>query len=136
VFSHQPVKGVPGRCLLLPPIGLAANYIGEKGGCSSWDQFGTTRSTRSRTTCTFMDDPRTPNNAHTAREQEQRASPISWGSSGRRFKSCQPDLKICPLIWCDVLAGRSDDPELGPWDHKCVDSNSPAPAAEMLHPIS
>jgi hypothetical protein len=22
VFSHQPVKGLPGRCLLLPPIGL------------------------------------------------------------------------------------------------------------------
>ena len=38
-----------------------------------------------------MDDPRTPSNAHTGREQEQRASPISWGSSGRRFKSCQPD---------------------------------------------
>lgn len=31
-------------------------------------------------------------NAHTTREQLQRARPIPWGSSGRRFKSCQPDV--------------------------------------------
>jgi hypothetical protein len=36
-----------------------------------------------------------------------------WGSSGRRFKSCQPDLVKYALSCCDVLSGGSDDPELG-----------------------
>ena len=41
----------------------------------------------------FIHDPQTSNNAHTGLEQAQRARPISWGSSGRRFKSCQPDRR-------------------------------------------
>jgi hypothetical protein len=46
-----------------------------------------------------MLDLRTAADAHTVREQAQRASPISWGSSGRRFKSCQPD-KEKPALTC------------------------------------
>jgi len=38
-----------------------------------------------------MPDPRAPTNAHTGRERARRDSTISRGSSGRRFKSCQPD---------------------------------------------
>ena len=39
----------------------------------------------------FMRDLRAVIYARTGREQAQRARPIFWGSSGRRFKSCQPD---------------------------------------------
>lgn len=35
-----------------------------------------------------MPDPVAGESVRTASEQAQRAGPISWGSSGRRFKSC------------------------------------------------
>ena len=38
-----------------------------------------------------MHDPGALDNAHSGHEQAQRASPISWRSSGRRFKSRRPD---------------------------------------------
>ena len=51
-----------------------------------------------------MRDLRAATNGHTARDQVKRARPISWGSSGRRFKSCQPDV-------CDV-SGHRNSPNL------------------------
>ena len=37
------------------------------------------------------------------------------------------------MFWVTDQTTRSSVPF---WDHKCFDSSSPAPAAEMLHPIS
>ena len=41
----------------------------------------------------------------------QFGSALDWGSSGRRFKSCQPDQGKWRLSCCDVFCGGSDDPE-------------------------
>ena len=38
-----------------------------------------------------MPDLRAATNGHKGLEQPQRASPIYWGTSDSRFKSCQPD---------------------------------------------
>ena len=50
-----------------------------------------------------MHDLRAAANGHTAREHVQRAGPISWGSSGRRFKSCQPDKEKPALTYVGAV---------------------------------
>jgi len=56
-----------------------------------WDHFGTTRCARWWTTCASMHVlPRQQLPPDTA-DQGKRVTAIFWGSSGRRFKSCQPD---------------------------------------------
>jgi hypothetical protein len=56
-----------------------------------WDHFGTTRYARWRTTCASVNAmPREKLPRETA-DQRERVTAIYWGSSGRRFKSCQPD---------------------------------------------
>jgi hypothetical protein len=56
-----------------------------------WDHFGTTRCALWRTICASVHvlprEELPPDSA----DQRKRISAIFWGSSGRRFKSCQPD---------------------------------------------
>src|SRR5271156_791338 len=71
-------------------------------GTTVEDRIGTTRHARRCTTCASV------NVTHRAAAAEidgglgQRSTATSWGSSGRRFKSCQPDQGKWRLSCCDV----------------------------------
>jgi hypothetical protein len=58
---------------------------------STGDHPGTTRHARCRTTCTSVNVTHHALAAKSAGDPGKRATATSWGSSGRRFKSCQPD---------------------------------------------
>src|ERR1700730_18407632 len=61
---------------------------------SAGDHPGTTRHARCRTTCTSVNVTYHALAAKTAGDLGRRVTATSWGSSGRRFKSCQPDHRI------------------------------------------
>ena len=86
------------RPQLVPIAGRRVDHrsaVSER--CSPRDQLGTTRYARCRTTCTSVNVTHHGLAAKTVGDLGKRATATSWGSSGRRFKSCQPDA---------VLAGR------------------------------
>jgi hypothetical protein len=79
---------------------------------STGDHPGTTRYARCRTTCTSVNVTHHALAGKTAGDLGKRATATFWGSSGRRFKSCQPDQKPPPdLLRCD--GRQSDDTKLG-----------------------
>jgi hypothetical protein len=124
--SYERRRGAPTvRPQLVPIAGRGVDHrsaVSER--CSPRDQLGTTRYARCRTTCTSVNVTHHGLAAKTVGDQGKRVTATSWGSSGRRFKSCQPDHVKCVLT-CD---DRSFDTSrliqlVRAWDHVSVASD-------------